>query len=95
MKADTLSARLQREESFEARYFMHLRDGTEEILDPEGIEMSQHAIVGMALKSARDCIAGDAHQGVINLKYRIDVHDESGKVVHSLAFLDAVEIVRD
>lgn len=60
----------------------------------EGIELPENAIVGTALASARDCIAGDVHRGEIDLRYRIDVHDESGKVVCSLPFAEAVTIIR-
>ena len=75
------------------RYFMHLRDGADEVLDPEGTEMSADAIAGAALHAARDCMAGDVRAGQLDLRYRIDVHDENGAIVHSLAFSDAVEIV--
>ena len=74
------------------RYFMHLRDGVDELIDPEGIEMPQEAVVGQALRAARDCIAADVHRGKIELHHRIDVHDELGEKVHSLTFKDAVEI---
>lgn len=77
-----------------ARYFLHVRDGTDEVLDPEGIELPENAIIGMALASARDCIAADVHRGEIDLRYRIDVHNESGDVVHSLSFADAFSIIR-
>jgi hypothetical protein len=62
------------------RYFMHLRDGTDEILDPEGVLLSADAVAPAALAAARDCIAGDVR------------HDESDAVVHSLHFIDAVSI---
>lgn len=75
------------------RYFMHLRDGVDEILDPEGIEMAKAAISGVALLAARDCMAGDLKSGRLDLGGRIDVHDEAGKIVHSLNFCDAVEII--
>jgi len=74
------------------RYFMHLRDGTDVVLDPEGVEMPAEAVVGAALFAARDCIAGDVRDGKIDLHCRIDVHDERGKLVHSLPFADAVEL---
>jgi hypothetical protein len=76
------------------RYFMHLRDGKDEVLDPEGLEMPSEAIVGAALLAARDCIAGDVKHGKLDLHCRIDVHDESGSIVHSLNFADALEIVQ-
>jgi len=72
---------------------MHLRDSIDEILDPEGIEMPTEAVAGAALVAARDCIAGDVKSGKIDLHYRIDVHDESGKLVHSQPFVEAIEVV--
>jgi hypothetical protein len=75
------------------RYFMHLRDGTDEVPDPEGVDMPLEAVSRAALMDARSCIAEDARAGRIYLGYRIDVHDEEGTVVHSLSFADAVEIV--
>jgi hypothetical protein len=76
-----------------ARYFLHLRDGTDEILDPEGLELASDAISATTLRCARDCIAGDVRGGKVDLHFRIDVHDELGEVVHTLPFADAVEII--
>jgi hypothetical protein len=75
-----------------ARYFMHLVDGDDTLLDPDGVEATDETVKGMALKCARDCIAGDAHRGLIKLSYRIEVQDEAGTVVYSLPFSDAVTI---
>lgn len=74
------------------RYFMHLRDSIDEVLDPEGIEMPPEAVAGAALLAARDCMAGDVRTGLLDLHYRIDVHAENGEVVHTLPFTDALEI---
>jgi hypothetical protein len=38
-------------------------------------------------------MAGDIQNGRLDLHYRIDVHDESGKIVHRLAFADAVDVL--
>jgi hypothetical protein len=76
-----------------ARYFMHLRDSTEDVLDEEGFRSTLEAVPALALRGARDCIAADARSGRIDLTCRIDVHDVRGIVVHSLSFADAVEIV--
>jgi hypothetical protein len=73
---------------------MHLVDGVDVLLDPDGIEVPYEAIVQKALASARDCIAGDVREGRFDLRYRINVHDEDDQVVHSLSFADAVEILR-
>ena len=75
------------------RYFLHLRDGSDEMLDPEGSEMPEHAIAGAALAAARDCLAADVKKGRLDLRYRIDVEDNEGRLVHSLAFADAIEII--
>lgn len=78
-----------------ARYFMHLIDGADQVLDPEGVEhASLELLHKRVLECARDIIAGDAVQGTIDLGYRIDAEDETGDVVHSLEFADAVEIKR-
>lgn len=77
-----------------ARYFMHLRDGTEQILDPEGIEFSNlEAVRKAVLVSARDLMTGDIREGVLDLRFRIDVEDDSGEIVYSLPFKHAVNII--
>ena len=75
-----------------ARYFLHLIDSTDILLDPEGVEMTPDAIPGLALAAARDCMAGDIRSGRLDLHYRIEVVDEGGECVHSLRFADAVTI---
>jgi hypothetical protein len=74
------------------RYFFHLRDGVDEVLDPDGIQMPADAVIGAALIQARDCMAGDVKQGRLDLHCRIDVHADDGKLVHSLSFADALEV---
>ena len=75
------------------RYFLHLRDHVDVILDPDGVEMPADAIPGVTLVAARDCMAGDVKTGRLDLRSRIEVHDEGGQLVHSLTFPDALEIV--
>ena len=50
-------------------------------------------MAGAALMMARDTMSHDLRTGRLELKYRIDVHDEAGELVHSQSFTDAVEIV--
>jgi hypothetical protein len=76
-----------------ARYFMHLIDGTDVSLDPDGLELTSDAVPGAALMAPRDCMAGDVQNGILDFRYRIDVHDEAGELVHSLSFRDALKIV--
>ena len=49
------------------RYFLHLRDSTDEVLDPEEVEIPADAIAGVALLQARDCMAGDVKGGRLDL----------------------------
>jgi len=48
-----------------ARYYMHLRDGTEQILDPDGLDYpSVDALRKAVLIAARDLMTGDIREGV-------------------------------
>ena len=77
-----------------ARYFMHLRDGTEQLLDPEGLEYpSLDAVRKATLITARDLMTGDIRDGVLDFRFRIDVEDEAGEVIYSLSFKHAVNII--
>ena len=77
-----------------ALYFMHLRDGTEQILDPEGQEFPTiEALRKAVLVSARDLMTGDVREGVIDLRFRIDVEDEGGDIIYTLPFKHAVNII--
>jgi hypothetical protein len=44
-------------------YFMHLRDSSDEVLDPDGVRMPDEAIPRAALLAARDCMAHDLRSG--------------------------------
>lgn len=78
-----------------ARYYFHLRDGEDILLDPEGRELNHPgAIEQTALNEARAIIGDDARGGTIGLNQRIDVETEAGELVHRLRFADAVVIVQ-
>ena len=72
---------------------MHLINSEDVTLDPEGIEMAAEAVLPAALLSARDCMAGDVKEGRLDLRCRIDVHNEEGELVHRLPFAEAVEVL--
>ena len=77
-----------------ARYFMQLRVGAEEILDPEGCEFSSLAALREAvLFTARDLLTTDVRLGLMDFRLRIDAEDESGEIVHTLHLKNAVEII--
>ena len=76
-----------------ARYYFHLRDGVDVILDPEGVQLEDPGMLPkLALSSARDTLSHEMKDGCLNLGYRIDVEDETGAVVHSLALKDAFAV---
>ena len=77
-----------------ARYYMHLRDGTEQILDPEGLEFpSVEALRKAVLVAARDLMTGDIREGVLDFRFRIDAEDDSGLIVYTLPFKHAINII--
>jgi len=77
-----------------ARYFLHLRDTTEELLDDDGVEYATtEALREAAVATARDLIAGDVVRGVVDLRFRIDAEDENGALVYSLPFRHALSII--
>ncbi len=76
-----------------ALYFFHLCDGRDSIIDPEGREIANPAMIpGSALRDARSIISHEALLGMIDLGCAIEVRDEAGKLVHELQFRDAVTI---
>ena len=79
-----------------ARYYMQLRDGTEQLLDPDGIEYADmDALRKSVLIAVRDLITGDVKSGVIDLRFRVDAEDRDGVIVYTLDFAEAVNIIRD
>jgi hypothetical protein len=77
-----------------ARYFLHLRDGTNELLDPEGREFwSPDALRNAVLFTARDILAADLRNGLVDLRFRIDAQDVTGAIVYSLPFKHAFSMV--
>ena len=79
------------------RYYLHLRDSTDETLDPEGLELLDlEAVKKAALAAARDVIANDIESdGVLDLRYRIDAEDHAGQLHYRLSFKDAVRIIAE
>lgn len=75
------------------RYFFHLRNGRHVLLDPDGQDLADDAAAAeRALSEARFLISQDVLTGVIDLAQRVDVEDPEGRIIHSLAFTDAIDI---
>jgi len=76
-----------------SRYFFHLCDGHDTLIDPEGREIDDFSMVrDMTLREARGMISQDAIGGRIMLDQHIEVRNADGKLVHQLSFRDAVTI---
>ena len=76
-------------------YFFHLRDGADVLLDPDGRQLtSAEAVSDATLLEARSIISHEALSGQIKLDQHIDVEDEFRNIIHTLHFVDAVEIVQ-
>ena len=76
------------------RYFMNLRDSTEELLDPEGIDYeSLDALRKAVLATVRDLMCGEMRNGLIDLRFRVDAEDADGAIVYTLSFKHAVSII--
>jgi hypothetical protein len=79
-----------------ARYLMHLRDGTEELLDPEGIEYaSLDAMRKAVMATVRDVMSGDVLRGILDMRFRVDAENDAGEIVYTLPFKHAVSIIPD
>jgi hypothetical protein len=77
-----------------SRYYLHVRDGSSELLDPEGAEFIDMAgLRKSALAGARELMAAGIADGVLDLRFRIDAEDDGGHVVYSLPFDKAATII--
>lgn len=77
-----------------ARYCLHLRDGTDELLDPEGTEYRSLDVMRRAvMTTVRGLMSGDIAGGVVDLRYRIDVENGDGAIIYTLPFKHAVNII--
>ncbi len=76
------------------RYYMQLRDDTEQLIDPEGLEYADvDDLKKKVLIAAREIIAADAQCGVIDFRFHLDAEDRDGVIVYTLGFSEAVKIV--
>jgi hypothetical protein len=77
-----------------AHYYLHLRDGTDQLLDPEGLEYADlDELRKQVLIAVRDLISGDVKSGLVDLRFRIDAEDRDGVVVYTLGFDQALKII--
>lgn len=78
------------------RYYMQLRDGTEHLLDPDGIEYANlDELKKKVLIAVRDLMSADIKGGIVDLRFRIDAEDREGVIVYTLGFAEAITIIPD
>ena len=77
------------------RFYLHLRDGTDDVRDEEGQEFPDlQALRKAVLASARDVMGNDVRSGgLLDLRCRIDAETEAGQIVYSLPFRRALNII--
>ena len=77
-----------------SKYFFHLRDGVDLVLDEEGRECDglDEAVI-LALQDARSILSEEVQSGLIDLDRHLDVETADGVIAHRLQFTDAVRIV--
>lgn len=74
------------------RYFFHLYNDLI-VMDEEGQEFPDlDAARANGAKEAREMMVETVTEGRINFSHRIDIADESGAVVASVSFGDAVRV---
>ena len=74
-------------------FYMHIRNGTHFVEDEEGVELEDQAAAReVAIAGARDVMAGDLRRGELDLTSFIEVEDESGKLLFTLTFAEAVQV---
>jgi hypothetical protein len=77
-----------------ARFYFHLRDGRDILLDDEGVELDGvEAAREQALRSARSILAAEVLEGRVPLHMRIDVENGAGAIVYRLPFAEAVQVI--
>ena len=75
------------------RYYFHLLNGVDVLLDPEGRDLENlEAVKSVALREVRMLISHEALSGVLDLNQRLEIRDEADTVVHRLEFAEAVSI---
>src|ERR671912_1815805 len=70
-----------------ARYYMQLRDGTDHLLHPDGIEYADlDELKKKVLIAVHGLMSEDIKGGLVDLRFRIDAEDRKGIIVYTLGF---------
>jgi len=75
------------------RYYFHLRNTHDLVLDPDGKEFSVRSQINdEAIREARAIISADVLEGFVDLDQKIEVYDENELLICSIPFSRAVRI---
>jgi hypothetical protein len=75
-------------------YYMHVGSGLRFAEDHEGRDLPDDETAREeAVKGARDMMAGELHQGQLDLSSFIEVEDETHKLLFTVTFAEAVKII--
>ena len=73
---------------------MHICNGTGFVEDEEGRELPDEATArSEAILAARDVMASDLREGQLDLNSFIEVEDEARKLLFTITFGDAVNVI--
>lgn len=76
-------------------YYFNVENAIGLIPDEEGRELPDlEAARAEAIKGARSILADDVLKGNLDLRARIDITDGDGKILLSLGFSEAIELLR-
>lgn len=76
------------------RYFFHIHDDLD-LRDDEGMELAGESDARrQALAGVREMMCDEMRRGLLTLHHRVEVEDEAGERVLTLAYGDAVTIRR-
>jgi hypothetical protein len=75
------------------RFFFHVRDALGYAEDDEGLELRGMAEArGAAVAGARSLLSAEVTAGELDLRGRIEVSDQDGKLVETIRFEDVVAV---
>ena len=76
-----------------ARFYLHVINGTGRAPDEEGVELADaQAAAARAVEGIRSILADEAKAGRMDLDGRIEIADESGAIVRTVPFGEALDI---
>lgn len=76
------------------RFFLHLHNRLGFVRDEEGMEVPDlDAAKEQAVQSIRSVIGEEVQQGLVDLRGRIEIASESGDVLASAPFIQAVQLL--